>query len=120
MLLTQPKNLADLKRMVKPGVWIESTYHMKPAGRDPVTHELRYCDEPREAYPVHQVHSNSWTHIIAEGKPNAGRESWMYFQKASEWEFTPEAFIHYETDRDGARIKCLTYRFVEAPSGTQS
>jgi len=112
----QPRNLAELKRMLRPGVWLESTYHMAFGGRGE-NGQVIYKDEPRQAYPVHRVTTVAWTHRLPPGHRNAGQECWMHFQKASDWEFFPDRFCHYEEDR-GQRILCLTYRFVEAPNGT--
>lgn len=107
--MTTLRTLADFKRAAVPGAKFRTIYHRKFAGRDEKG-ETIYQDEDKgtRTVSIQQTNAIAFKTTKADGTQV---DSWLYWPKAKECQFNPEAGTVevFEEDRDGKRYKILTY-----------
>lgn len=104
-------NLASFKKALTVGRKIACTFHLAILGRNEDKTPI-YGDEIKPVREISKVQSNSFA-IKTEHTDGKIVDSWCSYPKASECTFENNTCTIYETDREGKKIKVLTYSFPE-------
>lgn len=106
------KTVADLKRAIKKGIKLSSTYHLAFGGRDEQGNVI-YKDEYKGIREVSIVQSTQFA-LKTMGTDGSYADSWMTFPKLKEVKFNDDGSftILKEDHRDASKmIPVITYAF---------
>lgn len=105
------KTIADLKRALKPGLKLASTYHLKYVGM--TNGKPEYTDEYKGIREVSIVQATQFALSTFYAKDAIYRDSWMPFPKKDQIRFNQDGgfTILEKNDSTGEYFPVITYSF---------